>query len=55
VFRIGIIFLLNEVEDVEVLRFAIREETVHRVLLIFEELKGNGQPWSTGTVSDASG
>ena len=36
-------FLLNEVEDVEALQRPIREEAVHRILLILEELKGDGQ------------
>jgi hypothetical protein len=44
VFRIGTVCALDEVEDVEVLQLAIREEAVHRILLLVEELKGGGQP-----------
>ena len=36
-------FVLNEVEDVEALQRTIREEAVHRILLIIEEFKGDGQ------------
>jgi hypothetical protein len=36
-------FVLNEAEDVEALQRPIREETVHRILLIIKELKGDGQ------------
>src|ERR1017187_3249308 len=42
--RIAIAFvLLHELEDVEAFQLSIREEAVHRIVLIAEELKGNGQ------------
>jgi hypothetical protein len=35
--------VLNEVEDVEVLQRPVREEAVDSVLLIIEEIEGDGQ------------
>ena len=41
--RIAIVFVLHEVEDVEALQRSLREEAVHRILLVVEELKGDSQ------------
>jgi hypothetical protein len=41
--RIPAVFVLNEIEDVEAPQRSIREEAVHRILLIIEEFIGDGQ------------
>lgn len=42
--RIAALFALNEVEDVKTLHRSIRKEAAHRIVLIVEELEGDGQP-----------
>src|SRR5437660_12123155 len=37
--RLTLVLLLNEAQNIEVLDFALREETVDRVLLVGENLK----------------
>ena len=44
VIRIAMAFMLHKIENIELFPGSIREETVHRILLIREELKGKGQP-----------
>ena len=41
--RIAIVFVLNEVEDIEGFYGSIREKAIHRLLLIVEEFKGDGK------------
>jgi len=42
--QITVLFALNEVENVEALHRSIQKEAIDRIVLIIDELKGDGQP-----------